>query len=245
MKKVFFILIILYSSHQTFAQSLIVGMPSADVAEKGHLEITHETQWNFWQSPQKWNSFNFACYGLGKGVELTSTVNNINNDGSQNLAIGVGAKKVFNLKNTTDPFERKLIIGGNILYSTQNRNIGQWTYGLLSSRVPSTKTRFTGGFSYGNSQTFGFTTRTEGLNTIITPNNRFVVLAGIEQPLFNNVSFICDWYSGSHDLAATIPALQIDLGHHVLIFGYKIPNNKQSGNQALIIEAMISIPTRK
>jgi hypothetical protein len=240
-----FALIILFITKLISAQSLIVGIPSADVAEKNHLEITHETQWSFMENSQKWNSFNFVCFGMGNGLELTSTINNINNEGSQNLAIGLGAKKVFPLISETDKYERKLVLGGNTLFSTPNKNFGIWTYGLISWRIPKTKTRFTAGASYGNSQTFGFTSKFENGKINYRPNNRTVFLGGLEQPVYKNVSLICDWYSGVHDLAAFIPALQIDIKHHIFILGYKFPNNPKSGNQALILEFMINIPTRK
>ncbi|MFM1827847.1 MAG: hypothetical protein RL624_88 [Bacteroidota bacterium] len=229
----------------TFAQSLIVGIPSADVAEKHHLEITHETQWNFWGQTSKWNSFNFACFGLGNGLEITSTLNNLDNKGSQNLAFGLGAKKVINLFETSDPYEHKLVIGGNALYSTTKKNIGVWTYALYSFRIPKLKTRFTSGFSYGNSQTFGFTTFYENDKLITTPNNKTVLLIGLEQPLAKNISFICDWYSGTHDLASFIPAMQFDFNHSVFIVGYKFPNNADVSDRAIIVEYMFSIPTRK
>jgi hypothetical protein len=245
MRVTFLVFLLIFFWQSSFGQSLIVGMPSADVAEKHHLELTHETQWNFWKNPQKWNSFNFICYGLGGGLELTSTLNNIDNDGSQNLAIGLGAKKVFDLAGHSDKYERKFIFGGNGLYSTTKNNTGIWTYGLLSMRMPSAKTRFTGGFSYGNSQTFGFTTKYENGRMMSSPNNKFVFMGGIEQPISKDISLICDWYSGTHDLAAFIPAAQFDFGHNVLILAYKIPNNIESGNQALIIEFMISLPTKK
>jgi hypothetical protein len=72
MRKLILSTIFILLTSYTFAQSLIVGIPSADVAEKHHLEITHETQWNFWGQTSKWNSFNFACFGLGNGLEITS-----------------------------------------------------------------------------------------------------------------------------------------------------------------------------
>jgi hypothetical protein len=47
-----------------------VGIPSADVAEPYHLEITNESQWNYWENGLKWNSFNFACYGIGHSTDI-------------------------------------------------------------------------------------------------------------------------------------------------------------------------------
>lgn len=246
MKKIFIVVFVfVFVTCNLKSQSLIVGIPSADVAEKNHLEITHESQWNFVENPQKWNSFNFACYGLGNGLELTTTLNNLNNEGSNNLALGVGGKKVFNLFKNNDAKERKFIFGSNLLYSTVKSNFGIWSYALYSTRIPNLKTRLTGGFSYGGFHTFGYNVTKINNVSNLTPNNKFVFLGGLEQPLFKNVSFICDWYSGQHDLAAFIPAMQFDIGHNVFILGYKLPNNNIAADRALIIEFMISIPTKK
>jgi hypothetical protein len=45
-----------------FAQTLIVGIPSTDVAPKREFAIAHETQANRFQSGGYWNSFTFATY---------------------------------------------------------------------------------------------------------------------------------------------------------------------------------------
>ncbi|MFM7854218.1 MAG: hypothetical protein ACKO96_20415 [Flammeovirgaceae bacterium] len=139
------------------AQSLIVGIPSADVAEEHHLEITHESQLNFWESELKWNSFNFACYGIGHNTELTAALNNVNNEGSSNLAVGIGAKKVFPLPIKYNSInEMKLTVGSNLLYSTNKQELGFWAYGHASARISRTRTRLTVGGSYGTYQAFGF-----------------------------------------------------------------------------------------
>lgn len=236
--------LLVFFSINSFSQSLLVGIPSADVAEKHHLEITHETQYNFWDKPAKWNSFNFACYGLGNGLEITATLNNLSNQGSTNLAIGAGAKKVFSLYKQ-NPWESKITIGGNLIYGTYKQDFGVWTYGHYSFRIPKLKTRFTGGLNYGESQTFGYRTVMKDNKQVNQAQNLITFIGGVEQPLFKNVSFIADWYSGTHDLAAFIPAMQFDFGHNVLILGYKIPNNIESGNQALIVEFMLTIPDLK
>jgi hypothetical protein len=69
-------------------------------------------------------------------------------------------------------------------------------------------------------------------------------MLGFEQPLTKHISLIGDWFSGTHDLAAFIPAMQIDIKKHVLIFGYKFPN-PNTGSHAFILEFMVSIPTKK
>jgi len=245
MKHFLGIVLLLSSFYSSFSQSLIVGIPSADVAEKHHLEFTHESQIGLQSRPYKWNSFNFLCYGLGNNAELTVTLNNLNNDGSTNAAIGFGAKKVFPIFKSNNKWEHKLTAGSNILYGKQSGNIGFWSYGHYSFRVPATKTRLTAGVNYGQSQTFGFKSVMQNNQVTLTGRKLGSFIGGIEQPLYKNISLIADWYSGTHDLAAFIPALQIDVKHHVFIVGYKIPNNAASGNRALIVEFMLNLPTRK
>ena len=227
-------------------QSLIVGIPSADVAEPHHLEITHESQWNSWENGLKWNSFNFACYGIGHNTELTAALNNLNNDGSSNLALGLGAKKVFPIVRENKVLsEIKLTVGSNLLYSVQKQEPGIWVYSHASARIVATRTRLTIGGSYGTYHAFGFRRLLLSNGDVsLEPRSPTALMLGFEQPLSHRVSVIGDWFSGIHDLAAFIPALQIDVKKHVLIFGYKFPN-PQTGSQALILECMFSIPLKK
>lgn len=239
-------MVLVLGAFSSRAQSLIVGIPSADVAEKGFLELTHESQISPQFKPAKWNSFNFFCYGLGNHTELTVTFNNLSNQPNSNLALGAGFKKVFPLSSRVGKqWEMKAVVGANFLYSLPNQNTGVWAYSLFSFRVPSTKTRFTGGLTYGESQTFGF--RQKMINQVVVndPIKKVTFMGGVEQPIFGSFSLIADWYAGTHDLAAFIPAIQKDIGHHVLIMGYKIPNNKISGDGAFILEFMVSIPTHR
>ena len=248
--KLFSIALLLFFliNFNSFSQSLIAGIPSADVVENKHLELTHETQWNFWGKPTKWNSFNFLCYGIGNNSELTLSINNLDKEKSKDLAFGVGGKKVFDVFNKKSlSWEQKIVLGANVLYATQKNSFGIWSYGLYSMRIPQLKTRLTGGISYGTSQMYGF--RTKFIDNVKveteTPNNIGTVLLGFEQPITNHLSIIADWYSGTHSLAAFISAIQCEIGRNVLIAGYKIANNKESGTNALIVELMINIPTKK
>ena len=74
---------------------------------------------------------------------------------------------------------------------------------------------------------------------LLTP---FCFIGGIEQPITKNWSFIADWYSGTHNLADFIPALQYKVGHQVFIAGYKFPNAGSGGKQAFIFEMMLTLP---
>lgn len=62
-------------------------------------------------------------------------------------------------------------------------------------------------------------------------------MGGIEQPLGKKFSAVMDWYSGSHDLAALIPALMYRFNKaDVVILGVKIPNQGGAQNMAIVIE---------
>lgn len=231
---------------QTNGQSLIVGIPSADVAELHHLEVTHESQFGLSNNQLKWNSFNFACYGLKNHVELVLTYNNLSNQKNSNPVFGGGFKKVFPLEKLGgEKWESKFIVGGNVLYSFQRNDFGGWSYAMGSFRIPTLKTRFTGGLTYGNEHQFGFRRQLVlGVESYV-PQRSFQAMVGFEQPLGNGFSIIGDWISGNHDLACFIPALQYDFGHNVAIIGYKLPNRGSETSQALILELMFAIPSRK
>jgi hypothetical protein len=233
-------------SHRAQAQSLIVGIPSADVAEQGHFEITHESQWNF-DSGVKWNSFNFGVFGIGYNTELALSLINVAAPASNNIALGFGFKTCQPIfPNLGSELELKATLGQMFFVSAErNRvagtDIGGWLYGHVSGRIPGIKTRLTAGMSYGSSHAFGYRVLRTSTGETNVPNTPVAAMIGIEQPLFGPVSFVADWISGTHDLAAFIPAIQIDIGPHVAIFGYKIPNNAESGVPALVTEFMFSI----
>jgi hypothetical protein len=230
---------------EAMGQSLLVGIPSAEVVHKGSFEFTHESQTNFWNSKNKvkWNSFNFFCYGIGHETEVTVNLINLSNESNSNLSTAIGVKKVFPVaKKRAENWNAKITVGQNLLYSIQKNNWGSWSYAHVSGTLPSTKTQLIGGFSYGTSQMFGYRyqSSTDGSFTE-TPVRPFCFIGGFVQPVFKNVSVVGDWYSGSHDLAAFIPAIQFDkiFKKHVFIVGYKLPNTPESGSQALITELMI------
>lgn len=241
----FLIILLVFSGFVSQAQSLIAGIPSADVVHEGELELTHESQINFWSAnpkQNKWASFNFICYGLGNGVELTTSVVNFATKDMNNLAVGTGFKKVhqfFKKDSVLSKWETKLTFGQNIFFSLQRPEVGGWVYSHASLRLPHLKTRLTGGASYGSPIFFDVAWKME--NGVLTRSNEaiFCALAGIEQPITKKFSLIADWYSGRHGIAALIVATQFNLSHHVLIIGYKEDNTTPIEQGAIILEAMI------
>jgi hypothetical protein len=234
---------LVFQANISTAQSLLVGIPSATVAHKGHFEITHESQVNRWsQDKFKWNSFSFLCYGVSKKLELTTSLSNLNNQGYQNVTTGAGFKFVQPLVDSSSSlkaWEPKWVLGSNALYSLSRNTLGGWVYSMGSIRLPKVRTRLTGGVSYATSELYGhryrFMQETQMLS--VNPVRKATLLCGVEQPITKHFSVIADYFSGSHDLAALIMAVQYETENNVFILGYKLPNETQE-TDAIVIEVM-------
>ena len=101
--------------------------------------------------------------------------------------------------------------------------MGLWLYGLAGIRLPRTRTRLTGGPSWGTRQIYG---RTETK-----------AMAGLEQPLTKKVSLVSDWFTGTHDLGAAIFAVSDQPRPDLLIIsGWKVANNARSGKPAAMLK---------
>jgi hypothetical protein len=206
------------------AQLLIVGIPNADVTPKHVWGITHESQLKPFDDPKGWNTFQFLTYGIGRGTELALSFVNFGRPATGNRTIAIGAKTVLEAEQPTlRRWEAKWTLGAMVPKSVDARGAGLWAYSSGSVRLPRARTRLTVGPTYGTPQLFGV--------------EKAGMMAGIEQPITKRVSIIADWYSGKHDLAATIPAVQFNLPREIaLIAGYKIPNPGAPGGHALVLE---------
>lgn len=206
------------------AQSLIVGIPNADVTPRGAWFLTHESQVKPFGSPKGWNTFQFLTYGVGFGTEVALSFVNFGRPATGNRTVALGFKTVLEQhgpgRSVWDP---RGTFGVMIPKSVDARGAGVWAYGSGSVRLPSLRTRFTFGPTYGTPQLFGV--------------EKVGVMAGIEHPFNRRISFVADWYSGQHDLAAAIPAVQFTLPREfVFIAGYKIPNPGAPGGHAVVLE---------
>ena len=213
-----------------YAQSLIVGIPNAEVVHKNHYLLAHESQINWWNQQDeagnrqtKWNSFSFACYGIGNNTELNVTLFNLGLPASGNRTLGLGAKSIYPLPDILPGWEITGIYGAMLPISLNGQGVGIWGYGGLSARLPLLHTRLTAIPTFGTRQIFG--------------RDTWSVMVGYEQPITEKLSLVGDWYSGTHDIAAFICAVQYDIDRHwTVIGGYKIPNNAVSGHHTLMME---------
>lgn len=232
----------LFLAYRASAQSIVVSMPSADITHKGHLEYTHESQFNFWNKPAKWNNFNFFAYGISKNTELAFSLINIDSKGSKKASFGIGHKSQwqFGKKKYAD-WEIKLTNGNMIFVSLLKPDLGGWAYAHMSARLPKLRTRLTAGLSYGSAQVFGYNKYiTESGETIHKQNRAFSIIAAVEQPITERLSFMMDWFSGEHELAALSPAFQYRFSEKInTVIGYKIANDRIYDQDALILELML------
>jgi hypothetical protein len=207
-----------------FGQSLIVGIPNADVAPKGEFALAHESQFNRFQAGNYWNSFTFATYGIGNHTELAASAYGISYPASNNSSVGMGFKTSLPWRpDWARRWQLKTAFGAMIPVSFEGRGVGYWVYANSSVRVPSTRTRFTLGPSYGTRQIFGRRT--------------YSTMVGVEQPLTKRWGIVSDWFTGRNDLGAAILALSFQKDRRTLIiFGYKVSNNAASGKPAFMIE---------
>lgn len=107
--------------------------------------------------------------------------------------------------------------------SLRGNGVGLWLYGLAGIRLPRTRTRLTGGPSWGTRQIYGRT---------VTK-----AMAGLGQPLTKKVSLVSDWFTGTPDLGADIFAVSYQPRPDLLIIsGWKVANNPGSGKPAAMLE---------
>jgi hypothetical protein len=232
-----------------YAQSLLVGIPSADVCPLKHFEWTHESQLgSSAHQGFKWNSFNFVTYGVSYNTELALSLINVGYPQTSNLAVGLGYKKIYPLwnKRKISRYDPKLTVGQMGYFGGKERSWGFWLYSHGSFRLPKSKTRFTAGISYGSSHVFGHRTISVTQDSLMPnpvmqdqANQPLSVILGIEQPINDQWGLLADWYSGEHDLAALITAVQYKFGHNLLILGYKFDNTRYEAEDGIVFEMMI------
>ena len=213
-------LLALAAAPRVGAQSLIVGIPNAEVTRPGKWFGTPESQFGAVNPRESWNSFTFVTYGVGRHTELAVSVLNVASPASGNRTVSAGFKTALpvaallrdddgsRLVEFAERWELTTTVGAMALQSLDRRGTGTWIFGP----------------SWGTRQQFGST--------------KTSIMVGVEQPITRRVWLVGDWFSGTHDLAAAIPAVQFNLPNHlVVITGVKLPNpGATSGRRAFVLE---------
>ncbi len=207
-----------------WAQQTIFNVPTADITPKGEAFLEHESQFRTWQPGPFVTNTEYFAEGIGHEVELDATLFNVNAPATNNIALGLGLKKNIALFPQKLPSaELRLTLGQIVPVSLQGQGVGNWSYSLLSARVPKLKTRLAGGVSTGTRQIFGRTT--------------VHFIGSVEQPLTKRFQLQADWFSGTHALGFLIAGFSYQLPRDTALFaGYQIPNNKRCGRSGFVVE---------
>ncbi len=206
------------------AQQTIFNVPSADVAQWREIFLQHESQFRPWDPGAFWGGTHYVSLGVGANTEIDATLFNTSAPASNNISLGIGFKTVLPLLSQEFPKqELKLTVGQLVPIGLEGNDIGSWTYGHLSFKLPKVNTRLTAGVSYGTRQIFG--------------RDAVAFIGGIEQPITERFSLIADYYSGTHALGFLILGASLALDHDLSLYlGYQIPNNARCGRAGLVFE---------
>ncbi len=199
-------------------QSLIVGIPSSDVTPKDKKAIAFELQSDKSKKlGDQLSGFVFSTYGVSDSLEVGASVLNLSNTSrNSNDSLILGYKKNFNLKESSSV---KIVgaIGQMAGPSLVGEALAHWHYALVSQELRALSLRFTQGLSYANRSVYG--------------QNVPSIMLGLEHRWTDKWMGVIDWYSGDHDYAAAIYAIQYRPVHALLAFlGWKQPNYKSTGS---------------
>lgn len=218
-----FMLLSTLTSSNAFAQMTIMNVPSADVAEKKHIFMAHETQFRKKERGKFWNNTHYTTAGIGHHTELTATFFNLGNLGHNDEVLGTGFKSAIPLKiKNIEQYQPKLIIGSTALFSLREDGSGNWTYAAGSITIPQIDTRLTAGISTGTKQLFG--------------HNVTAFMGGFEQRITHKLYLIGDWYGGkSNSMGVFATGLNYNFPHEFsFAFGYQRSNSKTIAQNAFI-----------
>jgi hypothetical protein len=191
--------------------------------------LAHESQVSpRYKGRPYWNSFSFFTLGVGQGVELAATVYGVGSPLGK-VAVAGGFKQRIELVKAST-WQPTVAYGSMFPVSASHPNVGVWTYGVSSVRLPTTRTRLTAGASYGSGLIFGYPT--------------VHAVGGLEQPLSKRIILIADYFSGRHDLGALITAVQVNVTPaFIVIAGVKTPTNPdRAGPMAGLVEITYELP---
>jgi hypothetical protein len=218
-------LLLALMSRQLFAQQTIINMPSVDQTERGRFFALHESQARNWDGNSFWLTTNFFTYGITENFEAALTVYNVGSPTAPNTVVGTGWKGRRALLHS-QPWAKKAELygfaGQMVLTSLRGKGVGLWNYAALSARTPVTGTRFVAGISDGTRQLF----KKRTTHAIVS----------LEQPLPAHLTFVTEWWSGTHDFADLVPGFTWHTGRWIVVAAYKFSNTPGTKTDGVILE---------
>lgn len=208
-----------------FGQQTIVNVPSDALTPRGQVFLMHETQLAWSSSKPNYNSTNFFAYGLNEQTELAITLYNVDEFGSDALALGMGFKTVRELETEWfEDFTPKWTYGllAPISLADQDQAVGYFGFTHLTFAIPNTDLRLLGGVAAGSENLFG--------------QDAVSALVGVEYPFTDHLSFTGEWFSGTHDLSGLIPGITYHNDRLILVAGLKIPSSFDPKECGLVFE---------
>jgi hypothetical protein len=201
----------------SLAQSLIVGIPSTDTTPKDKKAIAFELQSDSAKAfGTQLAGFVFTTYGVSDSLEVGVTVLNLSSPNrNPNDSVIAGYKKNWMLQSNSH-LKVTGAVGQMAGPSLVGEALAHWNYALVSQDFLNHGVRLTQGLSYANRSVYG--------------QNTASVMLGVEHRWTSTLMGVIDWYSGSHDYAAAIFAVQYRPVHSFLVFlGWKEYNTSKAG----------------
>jgi hypothetical protein len=208
-----------------FSQQTIINMPSVDQTERGRVFALHESQARNWDGASFWYTTNFVTYGVTDNFEAAVTVYNAGSPTAPNTVVGTGWKgrrALLPAQQWARTAEVHAFAGQMVLTSVRGKGVGLWNYAALSARAPLARTRFVAGVSNGSRQLF----KKQTTHAIVS----------LEQPLPAHLTFVTEWWSGTHDFADLVPGVTWHSGRWIVVAAYKLSNVPGTRTDGVILE---------
>ena len=212
-------------SSAALGQQTIVNVPSDALTPTGQVFLMHETQLSWGSKTPDYNTTNFFAYGLNEQTELAITLYNVDEFGSDAMALGVGFKSVRELHaEWFADLEPKWTYGflAPISLAEQDTAVGYFGFTHLTFAVPQTELRLLGGVAAGSRNLFD--------------EDAVSALVGVEYPISEHLAFTGEWFSGPHNLSGLIPGLTYHKERLILVAGLKIPNSFDPDKYGFVLE---------
>jgi len=217
--------VLVFTSELALAQQTIINVPSDALTPKGSHFVLHESQFSPRSKKATYTTTNFYTYGLTDNTELAATLYSVDNFGSELGALGLGWKSTYEVFQEEMPeLKVKWTSGFMLPISVEKTHdqVGWFPYSHVTFAIPDTEFRLLMGAAAGSNNLFG--------------EQAASALAGVEYPITEHWSFTGEWFSGNHNLSGLIPGFTYHNKDRMFVIGYKLPNNFDPRENALVVE---------